>query len=51
MDLGHKFILAAKEFDVKTGGDAAAKDKRAEPDAWQKFAHALLQTNEATFVN
>ena len=51
VELGRQFILAALKFDVKTGDDESAKDKRVEPDAWQKFAHALLQTNEATFVN
>jgi len=51
MALGGLFIDAAKKFDVRAGAGAGEKRQREEPDAWQKFAHALLQTNEATFVN
>ena len=51
MELGNKFIAAAKSFDLPPENADQKKDQRAEPDAWQKFAHALLQTNEATFVN
>ncbi len=50
MTLGRAFMEAAKKFDVAPA-DGKDKDSREEPDAWQKFAHALLQTNEATFIN
>ena len=42
---------AALQLGAAANKSEGAKSGRAEPDAWQKFAHALLQTNEATFVN
>ncbi|HEY2951600.1 MAG TPA: DUF1553 domain-containing protein, partial [Verrucomicrobiae bacterium] len=41
----------AKKFQERFGGPAGGTAKRQPVGAWEKYAHALLQANEASFVN
>ena len=53
VELGSKFLDAAEALAKEEAAQAKqeTKGQRKEPDIWQKYAHALLQTNEATFIN